>query len=128
MGDVGCEPRRPDVGDERFGVVVLVTRDGPSSFPFRETIEHGLGAVAFGVAGCRREVSVDDQPVAVFDQDVPRIAEPGSGVVRLPIQHRLRVGRRFVGVVRPFLPVPAHLDVAALRTFNVPGQGRGFWV
>ncbi len=67
------QPCRPDVGHERFGVVVLVASDGPSSLSFREPPQHLLGIVTLRVSGCFGEVGVDDQPVVVLEQKMPRV-------------------------------------------------------
>ena len=52
LDDVRGEPSRPNIGDECFGVVVLVPSNGPSPFRCWEPVQHVFGAVTFGVAGC----------------------------------------------------------------------------
>src|ERR1700730_2738697 len=77
--DVGCEPEPADIGNEVFGVVALVTRDGSSSCHGWEPFEHLERSGTFGVSGRFGEFGVDDQRVAMLHQQMARVTELRGG-------------------------------------------------
>jgi hypothetical protein len=66
----------PERRDEARRVVTLVGAER-CPLPTRLAAQHGLGSLALGGAGGRRQQGVDDEPATVLHQQEAHVAELG---------------------------------------------------
>jgi hypothetical protein len=107
LGDVRNASELARDVDEFADVVGLIRPDCPSSprraFPLR--VQQQQPGFSLGAAVGLRGHRVDDQAMAVLDQQVPQIRQPRFGTLGLPLQFRVRVGLGRMRVIGPALPV-----------------------
>jgi hypothetical protein len=92
--------------DEVDRVIGFVGSDG--TMPRRRKTpmrtEHRRRRLALSEPVGDARLRIDDQPVTVLHQEVPKIRQARFRVVRLPIQPRIGIGRRRMRIVLPILP------------------------
>ena len=100
LGHVRGDPERPGLAHEALGVVASVGahRHGAPASPGALPAKHQGGCLRFGRAGRPGELAVDDEAVAVLDEDVPAVREFGFFALD-PGQAGIRIGGRGVRVV-----------------------------
>ena len=126
--DVVDMPRRePAVAPIEANVIALVTSDGSSPPRFRAPLQHRECAVPFAVTGRFRK-GINDEAATVLDQQMPEIAQHRGSVGRLAIQPGVRVGRRFMRVVRSFLTPKIGVAIATPRRFGLRRRGLRRWL
>ena len=121
--DVWGAPQLAHDVNEFADVVGLIRADRPSSprraLPLRVQHQHARISLRAPVGLCGHRV--DDQAVAVLNQQVTQIGQSRLGTVRFPIQSRVGIGLRRVRNIRPGLAVevvavPIRLPVFPLKT------------
>src|SRR5438105_3739908 len=105
-------------GHEPASVVATIPGDGEPPPPTSAslTAEQIQACLAFCEAGGLEKIQVDDQPVAVLHQNVPRVVELGLLGVALARQASLGIGDRGVGGVAALLAPVVDVRVATTTT------------
>ena len=128
---VGRDVLDAHVGNEARHIVALVRPDRAARGGAGLQQQHRR--VAFG--GPRRvgRADVGDKPLSIVQQHVAEIRQLGFLAFALPIQHRLGIGRRLMGVIAPPLPVEVDRGIArvlgrvALRCVHAPKAFRQYF-
>jgi hypothetical protein len=123
LRDMRRDPERPRNLDKVVRVIALVGADR-SATPRRSAMlgpQHQHAGIALRQAVSGGGHRVDNQSIAVLDQQVTQVGEAGLAVVRSAVELRVGIGRRRVRVVRPRLaaevaPVPVGAAVLPLKT------------
>ena len=111
-GHVRGRAQLAHAGDEVLRVVALVGADAhASAAPGALLAQQPQTGLALGRATGLRELALEDQAVAVLDQAVPGVAEPGLLAAPLAREARLGVGRRAVRLVAAALAMEVDVGV-----------------
>ena len=99
--------------DEILGVVSLVRAYGDATLAaFLFVLEHQQRSLTLGIAVGLGRHGGGDQAVAVLHQRVSQIRQVRLLAVALLVQPRVRVGGRFMGIVRAFVAVEVRASAA----------------